>query len=140
MDLFREMCAECTIGPSAIQPWKERCRGVPGTRRLARISHGTRCDLGTPIGRLAFPGFNPCSVCLVRVAIGRRSRSNHRERTAFPGVDPAPSGGTGEKCGLGVCPTENTDPHRLRMSRSVTTTLCGYDIVFSFCGTDSSSC
>src|ERR1017187_9304603 len=68
---------------------------------LARISHGTRCGLGTPIsrlaicgtpiGRLAFPGFKACSACQVCVAIGRRLQSNHPEWTAFPGVGPAPS-------------------------------------------------
>src|ERR1035437_4687335 len=77
---------------------------------LARISHGARCGLGTPIsrlayckspiGRLAFPGFKPCSACQVCVAIGRRSQSNHHDWTAFPGVGPAPSWRTCEKCGL----------------------------------------
>src|ERR1035437_1005560 len=79
------------------------------SHRLTCISHGTRYawerqspdwrNAKSPIGRLAFPGFKPCSAYPVCIAIGRRSQSNYPERTAFQGVGPAPSWRTGEKYG-----------------------------------------
>src|ERR1035437_4617762 len=92
--------------------WSQQNEGFLGKRRLgmtafcfffatclARISHGTRYGLGTPIsrlayfkspiGRLAFPGFKPYSACQVCVAIWTRSQSNPPDWTASPGVGPA---------------------------------------------------